>query len=196
MRRKTNEIIAAIFVIAGLILFFGNREWFPDFYNPKFMAVMAFLSSFLIFLPRLIFRTNGDFEKQRELNFLQTVLAAILLLNGLGSLGLFQLYKIGFEYDKLLHFVVPFISVITIGRFGFRRYGWNFKKSIVLAASIVFLGGLIWELFEYFGDYFFETQMLGYYGEFIVKDTVWDLIFNTLGIAVGVIYCIRSLRSL
>ncbi len=187
MKRKIDEIIAEIFAIAGLILFFGKREWFPDFYNPKFMAVMAFLSSFLIFLPRLFFKTSDDAEKQKSLNFLQTGLVIILLLNGLGSLGFFQMYKIGFEYDKFLHFVVPFVSTTVIGRFGFQWYGWSFKKSVILAASIVLLGGFIWEFFEFFGDYFLKTQMLGYYGKFIVKDTVWDLIINAIGIASGIV---------
>lgn len=185
------KIAIGIFVFVGLILFLGRKEWFPDFYNPKFMAMMAFISAFLIVLPRLIFKTNNDLKKQQSLNFLQAGLIIILALNGLGALGLFQLYRVGIQYDKLVHFIGPFIFIIIVSRFGFQWYKWSLKKSIILAAILVFIGGFIWELFEFFMDYLFRTQMLGQYGEFAFKDTIWDIIFNMFGIISGIVASIK-----
>lgn len=192
------KFIAAVFIIAGLILIFGKREWFPDFYRPQFMGIIALLSAFLIVLPSLIFSARGGFafgekpspeelNKQKSLNLLQAVLVAGLALNSLGALGLFQLYKIGFEYDKLLHFVVPFLSVMAFSRFGLDWYGWSLKKSIILSTVLVILGGFFWEFFEFFGDRLFKTEMSGYYGKFIIKDTIWDLAMNFFGVIGGIL---------
>ncbi len=196
--KRTNKFIAAVFIIAGLILIFGKREWFPEFYRPQFMGIIAFVSALLIILPRFIFSARGgsafsgkpsseELNKQKSLNIFQAVLVAGLVLNSLGALGLFQFYKIGFEYDKLIHFVVPFLSVIAFSRFGLDWYGWSFGKSIILAAVLVILGGFLWELFEFFGDRLFKTEMSGYYGKFIIKDTVWDLAMNLFGVIGGIL---------
>lgn len=186
--QKISKITAIVFVIAGLVFIFGKQEWFPDFYRPQFMGVIALFSAFLIVLPRFIFEPSSEeLNKQKSLNLLQAVLVVGLVLNSFGALGLFQLYKIGFEYDKFLHFVVPFLSVMVFSCFGFNWYGWSFRKSIILSTVFVILGGFFWELFEFFGDRFFKTEMLGYYGKFIIKDTIWDLATNFFGIVGGII---------
>ena len=186
--KRTNKFIAAVFIIAGLILIFGKREWFPEFYRPQFMGIIAFVSALLIILPRFIFKPSSEeLNKQKSLNIFQAVLVAGLVLNSLGALGLFQFYKIGFEYDKLIHFVVPFLSVIAFSRFGLDWYGWSFGKSIILAAVLVIFGGFFWELFEFFGDKLLKTEMSGYYGKFIIKDTVWDSAMNFFGVVAGIL---------
>lgn len=185
--QKISKIIAIVFVIAGLVLILGKQEWFPEFYRPQFMGVIALLSAFLIISPRFIFKPSSEeLNKQKSLNLLQAVLVVGLVLNSLGALGLFQLYKIGLEYDKFVHFVVPFLFTMALSRFCFDWHKWSFKKSIILSAVLVILGGFLWELFEFFGDSLFKTQMLGYYRRFIVKDTVWDLIMNLFGVLGGV----------
>ncbi len=175
------------FIIGGLILLFGKGEWFPDFYNPKFMGVIGLFCAFLIILPRLIFKTTISETKEKALTFLQNILVISLLLNAAGALGLFQLYKVGFEYDKFLHFIIPVISVIAIAYFSYNWYGHTLRKSLILAAMLVFLGSFLWELYEFFGDWTFKTQMLGQYGKFVAKDTLWDLIMNFLGTICAVI---------
>lgn len=188
------------FIIGGLILLFGKGEWFPEFYNPQFMGIMGLISAFLIVLPRLIFRQNQSYEvkprKIEALDFIQNSLAIVLLLNAAGALGLFQLYKVGFEYDKLLHFIVPAVSVFALVYFSFYWYQVKFGKSLFLAIISVFLLGFVWELFELFGDRNFGTEMLGYYGEFVNKDTFWDLALNVLGIAAGAIVSIKKINRI
>ncbi len=185
--KRTSKFTTAIFVIAGLILVFGKQEWFPEFYRPQFMGAMAFISAFLIVLSSLIFKLPEVPANpvKNSIDFFQTSLIIILSLNGLGALGLFQLYKIGFEYDKFLHFIVPFISVVAISYFLYHFYELPFKKSIILAAILVIASGFVWEFFEFFGDNLFKTQMWGYSGKFIIKDTVWDLAMNFFGVIAG-----------
>ncbi|MDP1629035.1 MAG: DUF2238 domain-containing protein [bacterium] len=186
--KEISKIIAVIFIIAGFILFFGKRGWFPDFYNPEFMGVVAFISAFLIISPRLIFKA-ADSGQQKILNLLQGSIVAGLSLNGLGALGL---YRADFGYDKILHFFVPLLFTIVIANFCRQWYKLTFKKSIILSMIIIFLAGLFWEFFEFFCDNLFNTKMLGYCGEFIVEDTVLDLIAGFFGIIGGVLILFRK----
>lgn len=183
--KKISKIIAFIFVIVGLFLVLGKRAWFPDFYNPVFMGVMAFVAAFLIFSSRLIFRP-GNPEQEKILDLIQISMVAGLSFNALGALGLFQLYKFGFQYDKLLHFLNSFIFTIVLVKSYEQWRKFSFKKSIILSIIIIFLVGAIWETFEFVGDTLFKTQMLGQYGEFVTEDTIWDLAMNSFGIITAV----------
>lgn len=192
--KKMGKFTTAIFAVAGLILIFGRQEWFPVFYRPQFMGMMALFSALLIILPNLIFKPLNDSLKQKVLENFNRVLIVILLLNGLGALGFFQLYKVGFEYDKFLHFAVSFLSIIIIADFCHKWYKFTFLKSLVSAAALVIIGGFLWEFFEFFGDRFFKTEMLGYYGKFIAKDTVWDLTMNFFGAIGGMLSFVFAKR--
>ncbi len=187
-----------IFIIGSLILLFGEREWFPDFYNPKFMGVIGLISVLVIAAPRFIFKNpKTSAEEQvrspkKSLDFLQNAIAVSSLLNAAGGLGLFQLYKIGFEFDKMNHFAVQAILVFAVSNFCYHWYQMKFKKSLILAAMLIFLGGFVWEFFEFLSDAILGTQTMGHYGKFIIKDTVWDLIMNILGIITGAIISIKN----
>lgn len=183
--KKISKIIAFIFVIAGLVLILGKRAWFPDFYNPMFMGVMAFVSAFLIFSSRLILRP-GNPEQEKILDLIQISMVAGLSFGALGALGLFQLYKFGFQYDKLLHFLNPFVFTIAFAKSYEQWRKFSFKKSIILSIIIVFLIGVIWETYELVGDTLFKTKMLGLHGEFVTEDTIWDLTMNGFGIITAV----------
>lgn len=176
-----------MFLIGGFVLFVGDKKWFPDFYDPKFFGIGSLLSVFAIILPWLVFKFFGkdeDFldagKKESLLNF-QIALSVSLMLNGAGALGLFQLYKIGFEYDKLVHFAVAFIATIALSYFLFRWYNLDFKKSVILSAMLLIFAGLAWELFEFLTDLIVGTKTFGIYGMDIERDTKLDLIFDILG---------------
>ena len=194
--KKISKIIAFIFIIVGLFLILGKRAWFPDFYNPIFMGVMALVAAFLIFSLRLILRP-GNPEQEKILDLIQISLVAGLSFNALGALGLFQLYKFGFQYDKLLHFLNSFVFAIVFAKSYEQWRKVGFKKSIILSIIIIFLIGTIWELYELAGDTWFKTQMLGQYGEFVTEDTIWDLAMNFFGIitaAAGLSICRNNSR--
>lgn len=176
------------FIIGGIILILGRAEWFPDFYNPRFMGIVGLISVFLIILPPLIFHPLGNQAKQKSLNFLQSSLTSVLILNAFGGLGLFKLYNSIFGYDKFVHLFAPFVATLSLIYFIHYWYGKNIKKSIISAAIMIILTGFLWELSELTIDYLFETETFGHYGEIIIRDTIGDLIWNTLGIGTAVIY--------
>lgn len=186
-RERFIQFAIAIYVIGGLILLFGNRDWFPDFYHPVSLGILSLLSPVLIFLPSLIFKTS-DPRKRHAVKKLQIVLAAGLLLNAAGGLGLYRLYLVGFQYDKLMHFAVPLMWTLGIAEFRHQWIGEKFAKSLRWAAVLVLLGGIAWELREALTDWLFATQSWGEYGKNALRDTLWDLTMNILGIltAVGI----------
>jgi len=184
-----------VFIFAGFILLLVEGERFPEFYNPHFMGLASFVSALLILLPALVFKIDSDTEqpqrlyKRRSLQNLQVIIAITLLLNGAGSLGLYQLYRIGFEYDKLLHFATPFVFTVFIARFIYYWYALRSIRAITLSALVVLIGGFLWEAGEILTDAVFGTQSFGIYGQYIVRDTVIDLVLNGVGVllAVGIL---------
>ncbi|MEK7149927.1 MAG: hypothetical protein AAB757_03090 [Patescibacteria group bacterium] len=179
--RKFINFSIAIFIVAGLILFIGKKEWFPDFYNPDFMSAISFIGALIIILPSFLFKSENP-NKQKAVIKIQNVFAAALILNGIGSLGGFKLYLIGFEYDKLVHFLVSFI--LFFGLVGFIS-DWkeiSYKKAAVISIIIIFSSGVAWEILEFLFDFFFKTQTSGVYGKDVIKDTAFDLIYNILGL--------------
>lgn len=69
-------------------------------------------------------------------------------------------------------------------------YALSAKKSLVISAFLVFAGGIMWELWEFSGDWLFGTQMFGIYGGLVLKDTIVDNIMNILGIYTGAMFVI------
>lgn len=181
---KLINIICISFAIAGAILILGKTEWFPDFYNPDFMGGSAFLVVILILLPIVIFRTKNAKKKDARRS-LQIKIAAALIFNAFGALGLFKLYAVGFEYDKFVHFLVAFL-LSGEAYYLFRVwYGWNRKKAMAISAAIILISGIIWEPAEFLLDIIFGTQTLGLYGKEVTRDTLADISFNFLGVFLG-----------
>lgn len=183
--RKINNIVAYLFIIGGVILLFGKSSWFPDFYNPIFMGVMSLVSAGLIWLPR--FYLNPKNEKQEKVvDLIQSGLSFALVIGSLGSLGFFQLYRIGIQYDKITHFLNSFILTMVLAKSLVDWKEMRFKKAVAISTVIVLVCGVLWEGYELLGDSLLGTQMLGHYGEFITEDTIWDLILNLLGVVFAI----------
>jgi uncharacterized membrane protein YjdF len=111
----------------------------------------------------------------------------VLALNALGALGLYKLYLVGFEYDKLLHFITPLILVLGAARFRMVWYGRNINSALKWSLGVVLAGAIGWEVFELLSDVTFGTETMGLYGEGVVKDTIVDLVMNILGAVLAVI---------
>lgn len=183
---KISKIIAWIFIAAGFFLWFGPRAWFPDFYNPVYNGTMAFLSAFLIIAPRFIFIPKNQ-EQKEVVDLIQASIVIALVLSGLGGLGLFKFYEFGFQYDKLIHFLNTGLFMMAMVSLLNRWYKIGFKKSIVLSIVLIYSASIGWELYEYWSDIVWGTQMMGHYGQFIGEDTTGDVIMNCLGIIVAIV---------
>ena len=176
----------AVFLAAGAAFLFLPREYFPDFYNPIFMGISSLFSAISVLFFNFIFYPDNSQKKQALLNF-QAAGTFILLLNGAGALGLYQLYKIGFQYDKLLHFLTPLIMVLTAAQFFAVYFNWSLKKLIMITVGLTAVIGLGWEIFELFFDYFFKTKTLGFYGKYVIWDSAMDILANLGGILTAVL---------
>lgn len=173
------------FLISGFIFLIGKQEWFPDFYNPIFVGVMSFISALLIALPALL--GKYFFIKDRSLTeHFQAITAFTLILSSFGTLGLFQLYKVGFQYDKLVHFIVPFLFTIEAIKIFNSKNG--FIAKLIIAGLTIMMAGVAWELLEFLSDMIFKTKTWGIYGMNKWSDTKIDIVFNTFGILSALTY--------
>jgi len=183
-RKKFINSSIITFIIIGVVLLLGKDSWFPEFYNSSYMGIFSFISAFLLYSSKRIFCKLNQIDSER----LQSTIASALILNGFGSLGLFKLYTIGFEYDKLLHFVVPLIFTVNfVGIFNKWR-GLTFNQSLAAVSVSIFLLGLFWEIFEFSSDTLFGTETFGIYGKEAFRDTIQDISANVLGILAGIFY--------
>jgi hypothetical protein len=173
-------------VIMGFILLLGPDRWFPNFYSPVFMGIIALLSPFLIYLPKF-FLKKSTLRKRNLILKMRSVIAFSLLVNFTGELGLFQLYKYGFEYDKFAHVVVSMAFAFVLGESLREWEQLHSRKLILIVFLIVFSSGMLWEIFEASSDYLFKTQEWGVYGNHLALDTYKDIGFNTLGALAGII---------
>lgn len=181
------KISIGIFLIGGIILVFLPEQWAHFFYQPSYVGMMFFASAVLIYLPRIIFRTD-DLSKKELVAKVQAVLAASFLMNGAGELGLYQLYLVGFEYDKLIHFIIPLLFIIVVAEIMLARKKYSFAQIAWRAAIIIFASGIIWEFWEAFSDIIFQTQEWGVYGKYATKDTFGDIMWNLTGIILGLAF--------
>lgn len=188
------RITVAVYVLAGIVLALAPEGVLPTFYKQNVMSALAFASAALIMLPAWIFRSKEP-AKQLSLLRLQTVIAAGLLINGAGGLGLYKLYKVGFQYDKLAHFLTALLFTVGLTRFYENWFGKSFKKSLIAAVLLTFFGGILWEFFEFASDRFLGTELLGGGTGLIWEDTTLDVVMNTFGIAIGAVYLFRERRA-
>lgn len=170
----------------GCILLIGPRGWFPNFYSPIFLGIIALISPVLIYLPKFFLKKSTP-RKRNLILEMRSVIAFSLLVNFAGELGLFQLYRYGFEYDKFAHFSVSMLFAFMLGESLKEWENFSPKKVVGLTLLIVFGSGILWELFEASSDFLFKTQVWGVYGEHLVIDTYRDIFFNTLGAIAGAI---------
>jgi hypothetical protein len=111
-----------------------------------------------------------------------------MILTGWGeALGLYDAWK---PYDNVVHFMVPMLcsQVVYIGLarievlpdmredFTPNRYAGIFTVTMALGVAV----GAIWEIFEYTSDSVFGSNL-----QLSNRDTVGDLIADTLGSATG-----------
>lgn len=181
------KISIIIFLLGGIILIFLPKQWAHFFYQPSYVGMMFFASAVLIYLPKIFFRSD-DPSKKELVAKVQAVMAASLLMNGAGELGFYQLYLIGFEYDKLIHFITPFLFTVVFSEILLARKNYSFWQIAWRAALVILASGIIWEFWEAFSDILFQTQEWGVYGKYATKDTFGDIMWNLTGITLGLAF--------
>lgn len=181
-------------IIIGLVLIFGKKSWWPSYYNPNYYGLIFLVSALLIISSGYILKPLDYFQK-KALIFFRLTLTLVLIFNALGELYLYQLYKYGFQYDKLTHFVNSFLLAATLIYFYEKWYDLSLKRALKNTIIIIVVGGLFWEVFEFLSDFFFKTSEFGVYGQFKVADTAFDILANSLGVTASSIFMAWRGRS-
>ena len=185
-QRSFLKFSSLLLVVIGLILLLLPEDWFPNFYSPVFMGVIALVSPILIYLPKFFLKRSTP-QKRSLILQMRSVIAFSLIVNFAGELGLFQLYRYGFEYDKFAHFIVSMLFAFILSESLREWEHLPLQKIIWLTLVTVFSFGILWEVFEATSDFLFKTQEWGVYGKYLALDTYRDIGFNTLGALAGVI---------
>ncbi len=183
------RIIIFSLCLSGALLLTLPISFFPSFYDVRYMGFAALFGAGVIyFVPRLLRVNNQNpnaSTKNQAVQMLQGLLVFIITLNALGDLGLYQLYRIGFEFDKIIHFLIPFSCVLILPIFFKRRFEIRSLSAIFIAFSLSLFLGIGWELFEYLSDSLLKTHIYGVYGSDIRRDTIRDLVFGIIGSSVA-----------
>lgn len=185
--QKFIKISVIAFIVAGIILFLLPEQLSYTVYHHSYLGVMFLISAVLIYLPHLVFKADTQIKKD-AVGKAQAAIAGGLIANGLGELGLYQLYLVGFEYDKLAHLAIPMLCLIALGEIFIVWKKLSFWQMAWRAALIIFAAGVGWELWEILSDILFHTQEWGVYGQHISKDTIGDLSWSCVGIIFGLIF--------
>lgn len=181
---KNVPFLSLGFVITGLVFMMAPSDYFPAYYHQELIGIVSLLTPILLGLPRWTLPIETESQKRLVAKMERNILV-ILLLGGAGELGLFQLYRYGLEYDKLLHFVIPWIMTASFSIIA--QTWWHFprRKALLFSAILVFGSGIVWECLEAVSDILFGTAVWGVYGNHIPEDTLKDILYNGLGIAFG-----------
>jgi len=126
-------------------------------------------------------------NKKQAINLFRFLLTAAIISGTLGDLGLFQLYKIGFQYDKLIHFCNSLLGVFIGAIVLHKLFEIRLSYTIAFAFIAVILCGIGWEIFERLSDFLFRTHIAGVYASDVSNDTKFDLLFDAIGAMSGAI---------
>jgi hypothetical protein len=108
-----------------------------------------------------------------------------LIINTAGELYFYQLYRFGFQFDKFAHLANSFLFIIALISFGQAWLAYDPAKALKVSITIVVICGIGWELTEFLSDKLFRTTEFGIYGQLKLIDTVFDIIYNLLGITLA-----------
>jgi len=187
---KFLSLVSFFYIVVAIVFLSFPTDLLPDYiHKPRlmFFGILAFAG--LLYLPRVIFIwTKGKILYQKRKSSLlkyENLFAVGLFVSSMGDLGFYQFYRIGFNYDKLVHFILPFFAVISAGGYLINGYRQNWLKALFLAASIVMIGGIVWEAVEFSVDKIFGTHLWGVDSRDVFSDTKADLYADFLGTLLG-----------
>lgn len=196
--KKFVSITIIFLSCAGVILLVFPVGWFPSFYDVRYMGWAGIVGACAVGFLHLILRVPAHApdaaRKNRAADLFQFSLALALINNAIGDFGFYQLYKVGFEFDKLIHFSTSLIAVILIPIILRDRFDIRITYAAFISPFIVVSAGVGWEVYEYLADHAWGTHIFGMYGLDISVDTKMDILYNTLAAIGGTLYTVYVAR--
>jgi len=193
------KISVIVLLFSGIILVSLPIDWFPSFYDVRYFGLAALGgAAIIIILPRILNAlaiTSDDKNKKQAINLFRFLLTIAIISGMLGDLGLYQLYKIGFQYDKLIHFSNSLLGVFIGAVVLYKLFEIRLSRAIAIAFIAVIVCGIGWEVFERISDFLFKTHIAGVYASDVSNDTKFDLLFDAIGAISGVIFLIFKAKQ-
>ena len=185
------QIIVPLLLVSGVALLILPERLFASFYDVRYMGFAGLVYAALILgLPTLI-RVKSSVpranEKNRAADLTQLGLLITFIGNAAGDLGLYQLYRYGFEFDKLVHFLTPFIAAALLPIILRERFNIRWQAALMYSFSLIIICGIAWELFEFGADKILQTRIYGINGADINNDTRLDLVLDVIGSLCGIL---------
>lgn len=154
----------------------------------------------LILLPRIFLKFDVKIRKTVKFEWVKKIeffTFFIVLFNAPASL---ILHDLGFQYDRLLHFIVPFFSLMIFSLLWIpvmKIKGKEIKKRrfLLYIFAVLFIGLFLWEALQYSIDQLFDTKLFFDAKQEIRTDFLEDIFFGICGLFAAVIYLNYSLKK-
>lgn len=162
-------------LLCGLLIF----TFLGRLLDPVFTSYWGYLAAQIALLGMAIVVVEGLCRSRPLLSpSTYTIIALAMTVDVLGTAGhMYQ--RVGF-YDKIVHFMgTAAVTAVVHDICVYRGWGSARLHPHILAAAAATIGisvGIIWEIYEAFGDVIFATARNGGYW-----DTAHDLLFDALG---------------
>lgn len=177
--------------LSGIIVLVLPKQIFPSFYDVRYMGLSAIVgASVILFLPKFLRvspqKTNAK-QKNHGAELFQLFLFIAVVSNAVGDLGLYELYRFGFQFDKLIHFTTTLLAVYVLSQVLEERFALAFARARIYTCCIV-VGSIVgWEFYEYIVDQLWFTHLYGVFGSDTFKDTKLDITFGLVGLVIGLL---------
>jgi len=183
------SILLIILLIVTAILSISSSQW-----KNLFISSLAIASIIFVFIIEYFFK------RKKILLPPSFVLVAILFIFSALFLGeIIGFYNLFWWWDLLLHFIAGMYFTIVqlyLMQDIVSKNPVTTKKrftilTIIFAFSFSITFGVLWEEFEFIGDYLFNTNMV----KGGLEDTMTDLLIKTLGAFISsIIYYFKNLK--
>jgi len=181
------SVFFSAFVLAGVYWYFEN-----------FYLVTTFLlGAFSLFILFLISKSSRV-KKYYSEAFGETLLGIGGLIFFTTSLGTVYFYKYikFFEYDFLVHMIIPAAFVVMAAMFYEIlkiKNGVSDKVKVILISSILILAlSFFWEIFQEQGDIWWGTEMFFDSNQPIAIDVANDLVADVFGVFAGCVLIFKN----
>lgn len=193
MPNKYSKFAIVLTILFEIVVIITGTTWLLR--NPRKFAFLTILASVCLTLPLIITYIANKRNMRLPPHFQLFTLIFIFSAQYLGEIVL--LYEKFWWWDSMLHFVAGlYLTIIGIYLINdaFTPRNETTHKRFVLFSSIFAFSfteamGILWEIFEFAGDFIMKTHMVkGSY-----EDSGVDLLVKTIGaLIVSVIYYIKN----
>ncbi len=161
-----------------------------EFFTTERLVVMipyGFIVPILLILPRLFYKFNSQLKNQVTKDWLKYVELICFFIVALNAPGSLWLHKMGFQYDRFLHFFIAFFSLMILFLFLLPYRGDLKGKNNIIIITVFVLGVFVflWEYLQYFIDESFGTKLFFDVNQTEKMDFIEDVIFGFLGLCAG-----------